>query len=144
MIWHMVWLIRWLCTRLIDSHVLYWTFIIWRNTLKSTVWILCPSPSHLTPAHQWKLVVNETEAAQVRTIFELYLQMKSVDGLARYLPTIGIMAKRWTMRKGRVLGGRPFKIMSLHRILHSKTYLGYVKCKVIGTDQCFTITRWRE
>ncbi len=80
-----------------------------------------------------KLVVNETEAAQVRTIFELYLQMKSVDGLARYLPTIGIMAKRWTTRKGRVLGGRPLKIMSLHRILHSKTYLGYVECKVTGT-----------
>lgn len=31
-----------------------------------------------------KLVVNETEAAQVRTIFELYLQMKSADGLAKY------------------------------------------------------------
>ena len=80
-----------------------------------------------------KLVVNETEAAQVRIIFELYLQMKSVQDLVRHLPTIGIMAKRWTTHAGRILGGNPIKAMALHRMLRSKIYLGYVECKVTGT-----------
>lgn len=80
-----------------------------------------------------KLVINPTEAAQIQTIFELYLQMKSVQDLARYLPTIGIMAKRWTTHGGRTIVGNPIKKMALHRMLRSKIYLGYVECKVAGT-----------
>lgn len=80
-----------------------------------------------------KLVVNPTETAQIKTIFELYLQMKSVQDLVRHLPTIGIYAKKWTTHGGRVIGGNPIKKMALHRMLRSKIYLGYVECKVTGT-----------
>ena len=80
-----------------------------------------------------KLVINPTEAAQIQTIFELYLQMKSVQDLSRHLPSIGIYAKKWTTHGGRVIGGNPIKKMALHRMLRSKIYLGYVECKVTGT-----------
>lgn len=80
-----------------------------------------------------KLVINPTETAQIKTIFELYLQMKSVQDLARHLPTIGIYAKKWTTYGGRVIGGNPIKKMALHRMLRSKIYLGYIECKVTGT-----------
>lgn len=80
-----------------------------------------------------KLVINPTEATQVRTIFELYLQMGSVQDLVKHLPTIGIYAKKWTTHAGRVIGGNPIKKMALHRMLRSKLYLGYVECKVTGT-----------
>lgn len=80
-----------------------------------------------------KLVVNETEAEQVRTVFELYLQMKSAVALARYLPTVGIFAKQWTTHKGKTMGGRPIPVMALHRMLRNKTYLGFIECKVTST-----------
>lgn len=80
-----------------------------------------------------KLVINPTEAAQIKTIFELYLQMKSVQDLTRHLPTIGIYAKKWTTHGGRVIGGNPIKKMALHRMLRNKIYLDYVECKVTGT-----------
>ena len=56
-----------------------------------------------------KLVINPPAAAQIQTIFELYLQMKSVQDLTRHLPTIGIYAKKWTTHGGRVIRGNPNK-----------------------------------
>lgn len=73
-----------------------------------------------------KLIPNETEAANVRTLFEKYLELQSVNALTEYAERNGIYAKRWTTAKGITKGGRPIAKMSMHRILRDRTYIGQI------------------
>jgi site-specific DNA recombinase len=52
-----------------------------------------------------KLLVNETEAATVRTIFDVYLEEQSLRETTRELNWLGIRRKRWVTRKGVERGG---------------------------------------
>jgi site-specific DNA recombinase len=54
---------------------------------------------------QRTLVVNETEAATVRDIFETYIGLGSVASLQRDLERRGVVSKRWTSSTGRARGG---------------------------------------
>lgn len=76
-----------------------------------------------------KLVVNPTEALQVRQIFALYLEMQSIMATIAELDRRGWRTKRWTSRKGIDLGGRPFDKATLYGLLTNPAYLGKVRHK---------------
>ena len=80
-----------------------------------------------------KLVPNETEAANVRHLFEKYLELQSVNALTEYAAAHNIHAKQWTTAKGITKGGRPIAKMSMHRILRDRTYIGQIVTKTDNT-----------
>ncbi|GIW56677.1 MAG: hypothetical protein KatS3mg082_3081 [Nitrospiraceae bacterium] len=77
----------------------------------------------------FKLVVNEDEAARVRAIFELYLEHQALLPVVQELDRRGWVNKRWTTRKGRERGGKPFTKTSLHKLLTNVAYIGKIKYK---------------
>jgi site-specific DNA recombinase len=78
-------------------------------------------------AHGGRVTVNEDEAAQVRQIFELYLQQRSLIPTLREVDRRGWRTKSWTTRKGHVRGGKRFTKESLYRLLTSIAYIGKVR-----------------
>lgn len=80
-----------------------------------------------------KLVVNPTEAEQVRHLFEKYLELQSVNDLTEYAQQNGIYGKRWETAKRKMRGGNPIAKMSMHRILRDKVYIGQIENKKEGT-----------
>lgn len=76
-----------------------------------------------------KLIVNEDEAARVRTIFELYLAHQSLLAVVAELDERGWHNKRWTTRKGIERGGKRFTKTSLHKLLTNVTYIGKIRYK---------------
>ena len=80
-----------------------------------------------------KLVVNPTEAEQVRHLFEKYLEVQSVNDLTEYARQNGIYGKRWETNKRKIRGGNPIAKMSMHRILRDKVYIGQIENKKEGT-----------
>jgi site-specific DNA recombinase len=77
----------------------------------------------------FKLVVNEDEAFRVRAIFELYLEYQALIPVITELDRRGWLNKRWTTRKGRERGGKPFTKTSLHKLLTNVTYIGKIRYK---------------
>lgn len=84
-------------------------------------------------AHDRKLVVNEAEAATVRHIFGLYLQIKSVRELRKQLEAEGVTSKRRVMRDGSVTGDKPINRGALYHLLQNRIYLG----EVVHKDQSY-------
>lgn len=80
-----------------------------------------------------KLVVNPTEATQIRHLFEKYLELQSVNDLTEYAKQNGIFGKRWKTAKRQIRGGNPISKMSMHRILRDKVYIGQIENKKEGT-----------
>ena len=78
---------------------------------------------------RFKLLVNEDEAARVRAIFALYLEHESLLPVVQELERRGWVNKRWTTRKGRERGGKPFTKTSLHKLLTNVAYIGKVRYK---------------
>jgi site-specific DNA recombinase len=76
-----------------------------------------------------KLVVNEDEAARVRAIFTLYLDREALLPVVQEPAHRGWANKRWTTRKGRQRGGRPFTKTTLHQLLANVVYTGKVRYK---------------
>ena len=73
-----------------------------------------------------KLVVNETEADQVRHIFRRYLELKSVRDLMTELEEAGLVSKRRISQSGRKTGGVPFRRGALYHLLQNEIYLGRI------------------
>ncbi len=71
-----------------------------------------------------KLVVNATEVARVRLIYERYLSLGSVAALAKDLRRRCIHSKRWRAQSGRYTGGRDFSRGALYALLQNRVYLG--------------------
>lgn len=80
-----------------------------------------------------KLIPNEAEAATVRTLFEKYLELQSVNALTEYAVAHNIFAKQWTTAKGVTKGGRPIAKMSMHRLLRDRIYIGQIVNKTNNT-----------
>ncbi|MBQ6736278.1 MAG: recombinase family protein [Alphaproteobacteria bacterium] len=80
-----------------------------------------------------KLVVKQTEAEQVRHLFEKYLELQSVNDLTEYAKQTGILGKRWETAKRKMRGGNTISKMSMHRILRDKVYIGQIENKKEGT-----------
>ncbi|WP_424753539.1 recombinase family protein [Methylobacterium sp.] len=81
--------------------------------------------------HDKKLVPCPDEAAQVRTIFERYLALGCLNGLAADLQGRGILTKRTPRRDGTIRGGIPFTKGPLAYLLRNRVYIG----EVIHKDQ---------
>lgn len=77
----------------------------------------------------FKLVVNENEARQVRSVFDLYLEHEALLPVVQAIEQRGWRNKRWTTRKGKARGGVAFNKSSLHHLLTNVAYIGQVKYK---------------
>ncbi|KAA5541487.1 recombinase family protein [Roseiconus nitratireducens] len=76
-----------------------------------------------------KLIINAQEAARVRQIFTLYLELKSLTAVCDELHRLGWKNKSWMTKKGDVKGGREFDAGSLHALLRHPLYIGRIKHK---------------
>src|SRR3954462_13054258 len=76
-----------------------------------------------------KLLVNESEAEQVRMLFRRYLEIGSVPRLQEELRHSGFVTRRRTLSSGRVIGGVPFTNGPLGHLLRNRVYLGEIKHK---------------
>jgi len=72
---------------------------------------------------------NDDETSRVTTIFEMYLEHRSLLGTVKQLDERTWLNKLWTTRKGTERGGKPFNKTSLHRLLTNVTYIGQVRYK---------------
>ena len=77
-------------------------------------------------AHGGRLVVNPEEAARVRSIFELFTNLRSLDATVTELQQRGWATKGWRTRKDKRYGGAPFTAASLTRLLTNVLYTGLV------------------
>jgi len=73
-----------------------------------------------------RLLINDQEATLVRQIFERYLTERSLLRVTKWLNVQGCTSKRYVTRKGRVLGGVPFKITHVQALLKNVLYTGQV------------------
>ncbi len=76
-----------------------------------------------------KLVINEAEAEVVRSIFQRYLELGSVNSLVDDLKQRGIRTKVWTPRHGQSRGGSYFDRLILYRLLKNELYIGRIAFK---------------
>ena len=74
-----------------------------------------------------KLLVNPEEAAQVKALFQMYVERESLLEVAEECALRGWRSKQWTSAKGRVHGGKLYTKNSLLRLLRSSTYAGRVE-----------------
>ena len=73
-----------------------------------------------------KLVINKIEAETVRTIFRLYLELKSFSKLVVELDRRGIVTKRRSTKVAKFNGGIPFSYGPLAYLLKNRVYIGEV------------------
>jgi site-specific DNA recombinase len=71
-----------------------------------------------------KLVINKLEAETVRTIFRLYLELKSFGRLVTELDRRGIVTKRRDTKVAKYNGGIPFTYGPLAYFLKNRVYVG--------------------
>src|SRR6516164_8010119 len=77
-------------------------------------------------AQDRKLVIIDSEAEPVRSIFHRYAELGSVRLLKAELEARGINSKSWTSAAGRVIGGKPFSRGALYLILRNRIYRGEI------------------
>ena len=71
-----------------------------------------------------KLVINKSEAETVRTIFQLYLELRSFGKLVAELDRRRIVTKRRDTKVAKYRGGIPFTYGPLAYFLKNRIYLG--------------------
>lgn len=77
-----------------------------------------------------KLVINADEAARVRRIFGMYLELQALTPVVEVLGRRGWTAKPWKTKAGKPRGGRTFDKASLHSLLTNEIYIGRIKHKM--------------
>ncbi len=80
------------------------------------------------------LQIHPPEAKLVRAIFDGYLELGSLIGLAARLREQGCTTKRWTTARGTTYGGRPITSGYLYRILTNPVYIGMITHTRRGAD----------
>lgn len=75
------------------------------------------------------LVVNETEAAKVRFIFQRYLDLRSVNPLYAELRKKDITSHRRKTQNGKLIGGNTISRGNIYLILRNPVYIGQVSHK---------------
>jgi site-specific DNA recombinase len=73
-----------------------------------------------------KLVINASEAATVRLIYQRYLAAGSVHRLRDELEHLGIRSKQRVLTSGRIQGGGSFDRGALYHLLRNRLYRGEV------------------
>jgi site-specific DNA recombinase len=81
-----------------------------------------------------ELLINPTEAEQVRMIFDLFLKVGSVRKTCLELTKRGLYSKKFTNKHGDEKGGGHFTIMSVQRILTNKAYIGLRELKQFSDE----------
>ena len=76
-----------------------------------------------------RLIVNEVEATQVRTLFSLYLELGSLLPVLQEAQRRGIVTKAWTTADSKPRGGHRIGKSALHGILTNAIYTGVVDHK---------------
>ncbi|MFT4269164.1 MAG: recombinase family protein [Xenophilus sp.] len=76
-----------------------------------------------------QLVINETEAAVVRRIFEEMLTIGSPTQIAARLTADGVTTKAWTTQEGQTRVGARIDKKYLHKLLRNRIYLGELSHK---------------
>ena len=76
-----------------------------------------------------QLVLNETEAATVRKIFNRYLELGSVRLLKEELDRDGVCSKRRVAKNGVESGGQSFSRGALYTLLGNPIYVGEIRHK---------------
>jgi len=77
-------------------------------------------------AQDRKLVIVDSEAELVRSIFRRYAELGSVRLLKEELEAQGSKSKSWTSASGRLVGGKPFSRGALYLMLRNRTYRGEI------------------
>jgi site-specific DNA recombinase len=90
-----------------------------------------------------KITVNEAEAERVRTIFESYLRLGSLNQVMADLRKRGIVTKVRKLRTGETIGGIAFTRGPLAHLLRNRFYIGEVafKGEVLAGEQPAIIDR---
>jgi len=73
-----------------------------------------------------KLVIVDSEAEVVRSIFCRYTELDSVRLLKDELEARRLKSKSWTSAAGRVIGGKPFSRGALYLMLQNRLYRGEI------------------
>lgn len=73
-----------------------------------------------------RLVINQVEAATVRSIFERYLELRNGTALVSALRQEGIRSKSWTNRFGEPVGGKVISRGMVYALLSSRLYIGEI------------------
>jgi site-specific DNA recombinase len=73
-----------------------------------------------------RLVVNESEAALVRRVFERFVALRSTTRVAEELIAAGHKTKSWPTATGKLYGGRAWTKADLYRVLNNVKYRGLV------------------
>jgi len=73
-----------------------------------------------------KLVIVDSDAELVRSIFRRYAELDSVRLLKEELEAQGSKSKSWTSAAGRVIGGKSFSRGALYLMLRNHTYRGVI------------------
>lgn len=73
------------------------------------------------------LVVNKTEAALVREVFNLYLEKHALLEVVKILNARGLLTKRHSWKADRGMGGKPFEKKDVPYILNNYVYMGKIK-----------------
>jgi site-specific DNA recombinase len=73
-----------------------------------------------------KLMVENAEASDVRLIFELYCQLRSIPALIRELESRGIRSRVRKLTSGEEIGGIPLTTGPLSHMLGNRMYLGEI------------------
>jgi site-specific DNA recombinase len=95
---------------------------------KKGMWMGGPPPLGYDVENR-QLVINETEAETVRTIYRLYLNCDGVSDLKDDLDRQGIRSKLRTYANGKTVGGVPLSRGMLYRLLSNPVYIGRVSHK---------------
>ncbi len=74
-----------------------------------------------------RLAVNRDEAAQVKVIFDLYVENPSLIAVVQELNRRGWRQKAWIAKTGRECGGNPWNKTSLRTLLINPLYIGKQK-----------------
>ena len=75
------------------------------------------------------LVINETEAETVCTVFRLYLEHGNVRRVKAEADRLGLKTKIRTLEEGRVGGGRPLSRGYIYKLLGNPLYAGRIAHK---------------
>jgi site-specific DNA recombinase len=86
-----------------------------------------PPLGYDTVAEGGRLVVNKDEAAQIRTIFDLYLEKRSLLAVVQELNRRGSRRKSWRTKDGDWREGKQWDVANLRRVLRDPLYTGMAK-----------------
>src|SRR5215831_12372696 len=76
-----------------------------------------------------KLVIIDSEAEIVRSIFRRYAELGSVRLLKAELEARGVKSKSWTSASDRLIGGKAFSRGALYLMLRNRLYRGEIAHK---------------